>query len=106
VREILREQNRIYNCGLALSPEPMEGMLGDLLETGFRFSLPPSILRPMPLPGAMANEVTVAGRQVAVSVVPRPPLIVDDRLWLRASIEPSALDDSVLRIQPRPEGSR
>jgi hypothetical protein len=98
VREILREQDRIFRCGLALSPERMEEMLRDLLTRGFRFSLPSSILRPVPLPGSVLNEVEVAGRRVALAVTPDVPRITRDRLWLRASVQASALDDTPIRI--------
>lgn len=93
IREILREQNRIFNCGLALSPDGMETMLRDLLTRGFRFRLPSSILRPIPLPGSIINEVEVGGRTVATEVVPRPPLLTPDWLWLRASVNAVRLDD-------------
>jgi hypothetical protein len=98
LREILREQNRIFNCGLALSPERMETMLRDLLTRGFRFDLPSSVLRPIPLPGSVLNEVEVAGRRVAITVIPDAPRLIDERLWLRARVRPTALDDEVIRI--------
>jgi hypothetical protein len=98
VREILREQNHIFRCGLAISPDRMEEMLRELLTSGFRFSLPASILRPIALPGSLLNEVEVAGRRVAVEVTPRPPRITAERLWLRADVRPRALDDVPIRI--------
>lgn len=99
VREILREQDRIFRCGLALSPERMETMLRALLTQGFRFSLPASILRPIPLPGAVLNEVEVAGRRVAVMVAPEPPRLTRDRLWFRAAVRAAALDDAPILIE-------
>jgi hypothetical protein len=98
VRQILREQDRIFRCGLALSPERMEEMLRDLMTRGFRFALPAAILRPVPLPGSVLNEVEVAGRRVAVAVTPEVPRIIRDRLWLRASVQASAYDDAPIRI--------
>lgn len=98
VREILREQNHIFRCGLALSPERMEEMLRDLLTRGFRFRLPASVLRPVPLPGSVLNEVEVAGRRVAIRVTPEPPHVTRERLWLRAFVLPLALDDDPIRI--------
>jgi hypothetical protein len=98
IRQILREQDRIFRCGLALSPERMEAMLRDLLTRGFRFSLPASILRPVPLPGSVIDEVEVAGRRVAVAVTPQPPRITGDRVWLRAVVRAAAMDDAPIRI--------
>lgn len=98
VREILDEQDRIFRCGLALSPERMETMLRELLTQGFRFSLPASILRPIPLPGSVLNEVEVAGRRVAVTVMPEPPRLVGGRLWLHAGVRASAFDDEPIVI--------
>jgi hypothetical protein len=92
------EQDRIFRCGLALSPERMETMLRDLLTQGFRFRLPASILRPVPLPGSVLNEVEVAGRRVTVEVLPEPPRLTRDRLWLRAAVRATALDDEPIRI--------
>jgi hypothetical protein len=99
VREILRDQDRIFRCGLALSPERMEEMLRDLLTQGFRFSLPTSILRPIPLPGSIIDEIEVAGRRAAVEVTPEPPRLTSDRLWLRAAVRASALDEDPIRIE-------
>jgi hypothetical protein len=98
VREILREQDRIFRCGLALSPERMEQMLRELLTQGFRFALPASILRPVPLPGSVLEEIEVAGRRVALAVTPQVPRIAGERLWLRAAVSPTALDDEPIRI--------
>ncbi len=98
VREILGEQDRIFRCGLALSPEKMETMLRELLGQGFRFSLPASILRPIPLPASVLNEVDVAGRRVGVTVMPEPPRLTRDRLWLRAAVRASTLDDAPIRV--------
>jgi hypothetical protein len=98
VREILREQDRIFRCGLALSPDRMESMLRDLFTQGFRFHMPASVLRPIPLPGSVLNEVEVAGRRVSISVVPEPSRLTAERLWLRAAVRASALDDEPIRI--------
>jgi hypothetical protein len=98
VRQILGEQDDIFNCGLALSPARVEEMLSGLLTEGFRFSLPESVLRPIALPSAVLDEVTVAGRRVSVAVVPEVPTVIGDRLWLRAAVRPSALDDASIRV--------
>ncbi len=87
VRAILAEQDRIFNCGLAISREHMEAMLRDLLEEGFRFSLPSSILQPLPLPAGFENRVEVAGRTLGVSVDLVPPRFDPDRLWFVARVE-------------------
>jgi hypothetical protein len=99
VREILRGQDRIFKCGLALSPEKMEAMLSELLTEGFRFSLPESILRPIALPGSVLNEVEVEGRRVRVAVVPAPPRLSGGRLWLRAAVSAAAFDDAPIRVE-------
>ena len=99
VREILRSQDRIFKCGLALSPEKMESMLRELLTEGFRFSLPESILRPIALPGSVLNEVEVEGRRVRIAVVPAPPRLAGERLWLRAAVSAAAFDDEPIRFQ-------
>jgi hypothetical protein len=78
VREILGEQDRIFRCGLALL-----------------------ILRPIPLTGSILNEVEVAGRRVAVTVLPEPPRLTRNRLWLRAAVRASAFDDEPIRIDGR-----
>lgn len=98
VREILQAQNHIFRCGLALSPERMEQMLREQLTQGFRFALPASILRPVPLPGSVLEEVEVAGRRVAVAVEPTAPWVAGERVWLRAAVSPRALDDAPIRI--------
>jgi hypothetical protein len=98
VREILRDQNQIFRCGLALSPDRMEQMLRDLLTQGFRFRLPASLLRPIPLPGSFIDEIEVAGRRATVRVTPEFPRLTDDRLWLRAAVRASALDDDPIRM--------
>jgi hypothetical protein len=106
IREILREQNRIFNCGLALSPDGVERMLRDLLTRGFRFNLPSSILRPMPLPGSIINEVEVGGRAVAVEVLPEPPHLTRDWLWLQAAVRAVAADDEPIPLGPAPAEPR
>ena len=98
VREILNEQNHIFNCGLALSPSGMEAMLRDLLTRGFRFRLPQSILRPVPLPASIANEVDVAGRRVAIAVAPAPPRLTADWIWLRGEVDAIAIDAAPITV--------
>jgi hypothetical protein len=98
IREILREQNSIFNCGLALSPDNVEAMLRDLLTRGFRFSLPDAILRPIPLPGSIGNEVDVHGRAVAFEVLPDPPRLTPEWLWLRATVRSAASDAAPIPI--------
>lgn len=87
VRQILESQNDIFECGLALSPSRMEAMLRDLLEEGFRFRLPSSILRPIPLPASIVDNLDVAGRRISVRVRPRPPRLDHGRLWVAAEVE-------------------
>lgn len=99
VREILREQNHIFNCGLALSPDGLEERLRTLLERGFRYDLPSSVLRPIPLPGTIASEVEVGGRIVETEVVLEPPLLTTDWLWLRATVSARAYPED--SDQPR-----
>ncbi|CAN5729474.1 hypothetical protein BH23GEM9_BH23GEM9_32690 [soil metagenome] len=98
VRAILREQNRIFNCGLALSPDGLEERLRDLLTRGFRFNLPSSILRSIPLPGSIINEVEVGGRLVAVEVLPQPPRLTPEWLWLGAAVRVATGDSAPIPI--------
>jgi hypothetical protein len=99
VRQILSEQDRIFKCGLALSPDRMEAMLRELLTEGFRFRLPASILRPIRLPASLLNDIEVAGRRAAVTIMLDPPRLTHDRLWLHAGIRTSAADDTPIRIE-------
>ncbi|MGH7504572.1 MAG: hypothetical protein ACRELX_02935 [Longimicrobiales bacterium] len=98
VREILNRQNHIFDCGLALSPPRMEAMLRDLLTRGFRFRLPESILRPLPLPASIGNEVDVAGRRVRVEIRPLAPRFSEEWLWLGAAVDAAALTQAPIRI--------
>jgi hypothetical protein len=98
VREILNEQNHIFNCGIALSPAGMEEKLRELLTRGFRFSLPASIIREVPLPGSFGEEVDVAGRRAIVSIQPAPPELTADWLWLRASVRAFAYGEKPIRV--------
>lgn len=87
VREILNQQNHIFNCGLALSPPKMENLLRGLMTRGFRFRFPESVLRPLPVPASIVNSVAVGGRTVQVAVQPLPPRLTPEWLWLRAAID-------------------
>jgi hypothetical protein len=98
VREILRQQNRIFKCGLALSPSGLEQKLRVLLTRGFRFRLPSSILRPIPLPASILNEVDVAGRRAALQIVPIAPRLGSDWLWLSATVGATGYGDAPIRI--------
>jgi hypothetical protein len=91
VREILDRQNHIFRCGLALSPPRMEAMLRDLLTRGFQFRLPESILRPLPLPASIGNEVEVAGSRVRVEIRPLTPRFSENWLWLGATVDAAVL---------------
>ncbi|MGD2070279.1 MAG: hypothetical protein PVI57_16505 [Gemmatimonadota bacterium] len=86
VRAILADQDRIFNCGLAISKEDMEARLRELLERGFRFDLPRSLLRPAPLPASVVDRVEVAGRSIGVTVESRPPRLDPDWVWLAARV--------------------
>jgi hypothetical protein len=100
VREILNEQNDIFSCGIAMSPTGMETMLRELLTKGFRFSLPSSIMREVPLPGSFGEEVDVAGRRAVVSIEPEPPELSADWLWLRASVRAAAFGEAPINVDP------
>ena len=102
VREILGEQNRIFNCGIAMSPSGMETMLRDLLTKGFRFRLPSSLLRAVPLPGTISNEVDVGGRRAAVSIIPDSPELTAGWLWLRAGVRASAYGAAPIQVETDP----
>lgn len=86
VRAILRSQDHIFECGLALSPEGMETRLRELLTRGFRFQLPAAILRPLELPTSLADTVDVAGRRLEVEVRPRLPRLTEAWLWLGTDV--------------------
>lgn len=86
VRTILADQDRIFNCGLAISKEDMEARLRELLERGFRFDLPGSLLRPAPLPASVVDRVEVAGRSIGVTVESRPPRLDPVWVWLAARV--------------------
>jgi hypothetical protein len=98
VREILGEENQIFKCGIAMSPSGMETKLRELLTKGFRFSLPSSIIRAVPLPGSIRDEVDVAGRRAAVSIIPEPPELTADWLWLRAVVRASAYGAAPIEV--------
>jgi hypothetical protein len=100
VREILNEQNHIFKCGIPMSPSRMETMLRDLLTKGFRFRLPSSIIREVPLPGSFVEHVDVAGRRAIVSIEPVPPELTPDWLWVRASVRALASGDAPIRVDP------
>jgi hypothetical protein len=99
VREILQEQDRIFNCGLALSAEGMENMLRDLLTRGFRFRLPESILRPVPLPASIADQVEVAGRTAVITLRSAPPMLVGDWIWLRGEVEAVRMGGEAITVR-------
>jgi hypothetical protein len=98
VREILREQNQIFNCGIAMSPSGMETMLRTLLTKGFRFSLPSSLIRAVPLPASIRDEVDVVGRRAAISIIPEPPELTAGWLWLRAAVRASAYGTAPIKV--------
>jgi hypothetical protein len=100
VREILNEQNQIFNCGIAMSPSDMETKLRELLTKGFRFRLPSSIIRAVPLPGSIRDEVDVAGRRAALSITPQPPELNGGWLWLRAAVRASARGEAPIQVDP------
>lgn len=87
VREILDRQNHIFRCGLALSPDGMERTLRDLLQRGFRFRLPESVLQPIPLPAAIREELSVGGRTLRVAVRPVGLHLTPQALWYSAAVQ-------------------
>lgn len=103
VRAVLEDQDRLFNCGLAISREGMESLLRDLLAEGFRFRLPASILRPVPLPASVADRVEVAGRSLAVGLETRPPRLGPEWMWLaaRVRVAEGAEDTSSALTDPR-----
>ena len=100
VREILNEQNHIFNCGIPLSPSGMETMLRELLTNGFRFRLPSSIIRAVTLPGSIRDEVDVGGRRAALSIIAQPPDLTAGWLWLRAAVRASARGEAPIQVDP------
>lgn len=86
VRAILAEQDKLGNCGLALSPDRVEQQLRRLLTRGFSFPLPSSVLRPVTLPTSLASEVQVAGRRARVRVEPVAPVLSERWLWFGAEV--------------------
>jgi hypothetical protein len=98
LRAILNEQNKIFNCGIALSPSSMERMLGDLLTRGFRFRLPTTILRPVQLPASILNQVEVGGRRADITIEADPPRLTSDWLWLTAFVRATAQGEAPIRL--------
>ena len=80
VREMLERQNSIFRCGIAVQPDKMEELLRGLLRKGFSFRLPTSIMKPIPLPAAVREDVLLGDR--ALSVAARPTLLALSADWL------------------------
>lgn len=95
VREILRRQNNIFRCGLAISPDEMEALLRRLLREGFRFEFPESVLKPVALPTVLTEEVTIEGRRFTVLVRPVTLRLDADRLWYGVRLDLAGTDDPV-----------
>lgn len=96
VRELLESQDRIFRCGLALDPEQMEGQLRDLLRAGFRFRLPPAILRPIRLPAGAADRVRVGERDLRAEITPVGLRLAPDWLWYGVDLGLSPLEPEAL----------
>ena len=81
VRQLLERQNSIFKCGFAIQPDAMEGMLRDLLRKGFSFRLPESILKPIPLPANISEDVRVGEKRITVEARPSLLELTEDWLW-------------------------
>jgi hypothetical protein len=92
IREMLERQNSIFKCGIAIQPDKMEGLLRGLLRKGFSFRLPQSIMKPIPLPAAVRQDVRVGERIISVAASPSLLHLSPDWLWYgtHLSVEPGA----------------
>lgn len=92
IREMLERQNSIFKCGIAIQPEKMEGLLRGLLRNGFSFRLPPSIMKPIPLPAAVRQEVRVGEKTISVAASPSLLQLSPEWLWYgsHVSVEPGS----------------
>ncbi len=105
VREILDRQNHIFRCGLALSPDGVERTLRELLQRGFRFRLPDSVLKPIPLPAAIREELAVGDRSLRVAVRPVGLHLTPQALWYSAAVEVGDVEPGDPAFGRREEGS-
>lgn len=87
VREILDRQNNIFRCGLALSPDKLEASLRELLREGFRFRLPDTILKPILLPAALLEDLSLNGREFFVEIQPVTLGLTPAALWYGADVQ-------------------
>lgn len=94
VREILQAQDKMFRCGLALNADDMEIKLREILQTGFRFRLPDSVLRPITLPSSISETVTVSGHTLGVAASPAGLKLTSEWLWYGIDVELAHQDEA------------
>ncbi|HJO02359.1 MAG TPA: hypothetical protein QGG47_00135 [Acidobacteriota bacterium] len=93
VREILRSQDKMFRCGLALNADNMEAKLREILQKGFRFRLPESVLRPITLPSSVSKTVQLGDHVLAVAASPAGLKLTPQWLWYGIDVELGHEDD-------------
>jgi len=86
-RQLLDRQNRISQCGLALDPADIEGLLRSFLTKGFGFVLPSSLFQPIPLPASVSKRIDVGARQLEIRTRTTRLDLTEEWLWYGAKIE-------------------
>jgi hypothetical protein len=86
VRSLLDHQDHIFRCGLAINPERMQNMLGDLLRAGFRFNLPANLFPELALPGVLREQVEIDGHAIAAAARPLRLRLTPEVLWYSVEV--------------------
>ncbi len=94
IRELLKSQDKIFRCGIALNAESMEARLREILRKGFRFRLPDSVLRPIALPSSVSETVALAGHTLNVAASPSGVKLTPEWLWYGIAVELTHEDES------------
>lgn len=94
VRQILRAQDKMFRCGLALNADDMETKLRGILQKGFRFRLPDSVLRPISLPSSISKSVQLGDHILAVVALPAGLQLTPEWLWYGIDVELGHQDET------------
>ena len=86
VRAAIHEQDQILRCGLALDPDTLLPRLRERLHEGFDVKLPRSLFRPVDLPAAVREVVTIEDRKVDFSVHTRGLAVTPTAVWYSADV--------------------
>jgi len=82
---------------LDVQPEPTEeswAHVREILQTGFRFRLPDSVLRPITLPSSISETVTVSGHTLGVAASPAGLKLTSEWLWYGIDVELAHQDEA------------